>query len=176
MKSRIIKKSAGSKVNVPNFQKLLVHECDDLLIFDLYSCVESLDTTKKLYGNASIELVKTGDAVGYFVATVTKAVDLTRYKNLVFSFYTANKSNLGSIGIVLFTSTPFDYGESYIKYVSPTPMINGWNTIKVPLVASDFIIAGVKDWSTTTGIRFTVNITVDNITETVNFDKVYLNK
>jgi len=165
-----------SKKVRPNFKKLLVHECDALTNFDLYSCVGTLDAVKKITGSASIQLVKNADAVGYFVCTITKAVNIYKYRNITFSFYTANKSNLSSIGLVLFTSVPFDYGSCFIKFIGSSSISNGWNTFSVSLIESDFAKYGTNGMELVEGIRFTINIDTDNATETVNFDSIFLNK
>jgi hypothetical protein len=175
MKSKILRRNVSGSLVVPIFKKILASDCEALTDFDVYSCTKSLDTTNKKNGSSSIQLVKTADAANYFVATITFAKDFTKYKNLIFSFYSANASNLDSIGIVLFTSTPFDYGSCYTKYVAGFQ--NGWNTFKNPIVesATDFVLTGTNEFDKVEGLRFVVNIAVDNATETVNFDNIYAN-
>ncbi len=174
MQSKLLNTNHSKIVTGPVWKKLLLSECDVVADLDLYSCAGSLENTIKLYGASSIKLVKDNTVAGYFLASITRKVDLTKYKNLIFSFYTPNNANLASIGVVLFTSTPFDYGNTYIKYI--TTIATGWNTFKIPLVPADFIIAGLPTLADVEGIRFIINITVDNATETVYFDKIYLNR
>lgn len=142
-------------------------ECDIIGDLTLQGCTGVIDSVKKLSGASSIELTKTAAIVGYFIADASCVYDLSKYKRLKFRFYTANNSNIASISALFFTTTPFDYGINFLKFESPS---NGWNVFDI--LFTDFIVNGAADWATVKGLRFTVNLLVDNVTEKVNFDRI----
>lgn len=178
VRNNVYRRNIGNIIRKPEITYLQLTDCEVLADIDILSCTKSLDSTNKIDKDYSIQLVKTADVANYFTATLTKAVDFSKYRDFIFSFYTANKSNIATVSIVLFTTSPFDYGSCYTKFIAVADMANGWNIFRNPIIesASDFVKAGVNDFSTVEGIRITVNIVVDNATETVNIDRFYLKK
>lgn len=158
----------GLGLNKKNNKKsFILDKCDNLDNLTLYGCTGLVDTTNKMVGNASIELTKNNAIVGYFMTDVICVENLSNYNSLKFRFYVANNTNIASISAMFFTTNPFDYGVNYLKFLVP---INGWNIFDV--LFSTFIKNGAANWSTVKGLRFTVNLLIDNATEKVNFDQI----
>jgi len=151
-----------------NFKKsLLLSECDNLEDLTLQGCDGVLDTENKVSGNASIELTKNGDISGFFIADVACVYDLSKYERLRFRFYTADNANIASVSALFFTTIPFSYDVNFLKFKD---VESGWNTINIML--SDFQATGEANWQTVKGLRFTINLHTNNITEKVNFDRI----
>jgi hypothetical protein len=149
---------------------ILLAECDVLTDFDyIYSCDKVLDEANKQSGSGSLNFTKNNTVAGYFSMDITGNIDLSKYTSLKYLFYTADKSNIASISSTLFTTDPYDYNQSYIYFVG-WQINNGWNSFDIPLV--DFTKAGEGTLADIKAIRFTVNLTVDNNTESVNFDRI----
>jgi hypothetical protein len=148
-------------------KRITLAECDNIGDLTLQGCTGVVDSVKKLSGASSIELTKNADIAGYFIADVACVYDLSKYKRLKFRFYVADNSNIASISALFFTTTPFDYGVNFLKFEIP---VSGWNVFDV--LFTDFAVNGAADWATVKGLRFTVNLLVDNATEKVNFDLV----
>jgi hypothetical protein len=160
--SRRTKKSGLSSI--------LLAECDNVNDFDyIYSCDKTLVTNNKLFGNGSLQFIKNSDVAGYFTLDITKNLNLSKHTSLKYSVYSANKSNIASISTTLFTSTPYSYEHAFVYFVG-WQLVNGWNTFNIPF--TEFTKYGDETLSTVKAVRFTVNLTVDNQTETVNFDRV----
>lgn len=164
----------GLGVNRNTYKKesgpILIAECDTVDDFDyIYGCAKALDTGKKESGTGSIELTKNGDAEGFFVADVTGDLNLSALTTFKYRFYVADKSNIATVGAVLFTTAGKSYDESYRYYVG-WQIQNGWNTFEIALADFDKYgsgsLAGIK------AVRMLVSITVDNETEVVNFDRI----
>ena len=134
----------------------------------VYSCVAAL-STNFAQGKTSIQLTKNGVVEGYFVADITKTYNLSKYKYFKYRFYTADKSNLASVSVVLFTTAVYSYDHCYIYYAS-AELVNGWNELIIAF--SDFTKYGSENLAEVKAIRFTVNLVVNNETEVVNFDLV----
>ena len=146
---------------------LILAECDILTDLTLQGCAGIIDSINKAAGTSSIELTKNADIAGYFIADVACVYDLSGYTSLKFRFYVADNSNIASIAALFFTTTPFDYGINFVKYEAVN---SGWNVIEV--LFDDFAITGAANWSTVKGLRFIVNLLVDNATEKVSFDRI----
>jgi hypothetical protein len=160
----------GLGLGINKFQKkrgLLLAECDDIGDLTLQGCTGVIDESNKVSGNSSIEITKNADIVGYFLVDIPCVYDLTKYKSLKFRFYTADNSNIASISSLFFTTDPFDYGITFVKFDVP---VSGWNTIDI--LFADFIVNGAANWATVKGLRFTINLVVNNATEKVNFDRI----
>ena len=156
--------------NKSTLKDIILAECNNINDFDtIYSCTKELDTTNKLYGTGSIKFVKNGDIVGYFTADIEKAYNLLKYNSINLSIYTADKSNIASISITLFTTTPYSYDHAYIYFIG-WQLVNGWNTFNIPF--SEFTKYGSESLDTVKCIRITTNLTVDNQTETINLDRI----
>lgn len=155
-------KYAGLKRN-----KITLARCDNIGDLTLQGCAGVVDTVKKVDGVASIELTKNADIAGYFIADADCIYDLSAYTSLKFSFYIANNSNIASISALFFTTDPFDYGINFVKYEAVS---NGWNEFNI--LFADFTVNGAANWATVKGLRFIVNLLVDNATEKVNFDLI----
>lgn len=145
----------------------ILSKCENIGDLTLQGCTCSLDTINKMVGNASIELTKNALIVGYFMADVVCVDDLSNYFSLKFRFYVANNANIASISALFFTTIPFNYGVNYVTFLLP---VNGWNTFEIPL--NTFTKNGAADWKTIKGLRFTINLAIDNATEKVNFDQI----
>jgi hypothetical protein len=146
---------------------LVLAECEELADLTLQGCVGELDTTNKASGTSSIEITKNAEIIGYFIADVGCVYDLSAYTSLKFRFYVEDNSNIASLSALFFTTEPFDYGINFVKYEAVS---SGWNVIEV--LFADFITNGAADWSTVKGLRFTVNLIVNNANEKVSFDLI----
>jgi len=163
-----------NKNSLKPLQDIIIADCESITDFDyIYSCTKALDTVKKVAGNSSIEFTKNGAVAGYFTMDITRSLNLSRYTSLKYSLYTLDKSNIASISSTLFTTSPYDYGHSYVYFVG-WEIVNGWNTFTIPF--SSFTKTGIEDLSSIKAIRFTVNLLVDNITEKINFDDIQILK
>ena len=152
--------------------KLLLSECDNTDDFDfIYSCAKALDAVNKTSGTASIKLTKNADAVGYFLADITRNLDLSKYVGIKYSFYVANKSNITTVGVILFTTSDKSYDESFRHYVG-WQIVNGWNTFSINF--ADFDKYGTGNLRDIKAIRLLISLLVDNATEVVNFDLIEL--
>lgn len=146
---------------------LILADCEELTDLTLQGCTGLIDTTNKASGTSSIELTKNAEIVGYFIADVGCVYDLSNYTSLKFRFYVEDNSNIASISALFFTTSPFDYGVNFVKYETVS---SGWNVIEV--LFADFTANGAADWSTVKGLRFIVNLLVNNASEKVNFDLI----
>jgi len=154
---------------------IILANCENLNNFNtLYGCVEEVDTSNKVKGLSSLKFTKNNDLVGYFTLDIIKNYNFSGYNNLNYSFYVANKSNIASVSTTLFSTTPFDYNVSFINFKG-WQIVNGWNNFVIPLL-TEFDKYGRATLESITGIRFTVNLTVNNNTEVVNFDNIFVNK
>lgn len=154
---------------------IILANCENLNNFNpIYGCVGELDTSNKVKGLSSLKFTKNSDIEGYFTIDIVKNYNFSNYNNFNYNFYVANKSNIASVSTTLFSTTPFDYNNSFINFKG-WQIVNGWNNFVIPFL-TDFDKYGTASLGLITGIRFTVNLTVNNNTEVVNFDNVFVNK
>ncbi len=159
-----------NKINQENFSK----ELDSVDDFDfVYSCTKEIDEANKQSGTGSIKLTKTSDAVGYFVADITQDIDLSGNTSIKYNFYVADRTNIDTIGLVLFTTAEKSYDNCWINYVG-WQIVNGWNEFTIALEESEagFTKSGSGGLDSIKAIRFIVSLVSDNSTEVVNFDKI----
>jgi hypothetical protein len=149
----------------------LISECDTTDDFDyIYGCAKALDTGNKQSGTGSVVLTKNADAAGYFVADIDGTFDFSKNVNFQHRLYSADKSNLATIGIILFTTAGKSYDDSYRYYVAGSSLANGWNSVSVALSA--FTKYGSGNLSSITSVRFIISLNTDNQTEVVNLDLI----
>ena len=156
--------------NNENFYK----ELDDVDDFDfVYSCTKEIDEANKASGAGSIKLTKTNAAEGYFVADITQDLDLSKNTSIKYNFYVADRTNINTIGLVLFTTAEKSYDNCWINYVG-WQIVNGWNEFTIALEESGagFTKSGSGGLDSIKAIRFIVSLVSDNATEVVNFDRI----
>lgn len=158
----------GLKIKNKIKTSLLINSMESLDGVDTYSCDGEVDSENKSIGQASIKFVKNSDYAGYFVIDIDCVEDLSKYTSLRFRFYTANRSNIATVSALFFTTAPFSYDTNFLKFITISE--NGWSTIDV--LFADFVATGEANWETVKGLRITINLLVDNASESINLDKI----
>ncbi len=155
---------------ISGLKDILLAECDNVSDFDyVYSCDKVLDEVNKQSGTGSLKFTKNNTIAGYFSIGITRNLDLSKYSSFKYLFYVANKSNIASVSTTLFTTFPYSYDHAYVNFMG-WQINNGWNSFDIPF--GDFVKTGAETLTTVKAVRFTINLTVDNQTEVVNFDRV----
>lgn len=152
-----------------NKKSLVITTCEKLTDFDYkIACAIELSTNAKV-GAYSLKCTKNGEASGFLLVDVWKKFNFSTFKTFKYRFYSENKANIASVATVLFTANPYSYDNCYIYYAG-VEIVNGWSVVSLPLTS--FIKSGVGNLASIEGVRFVVNLLVNNETEVVHFDKV----
>lgn len=147
----------------------VIDEMENIGVWNFaYGADASVDNTNKVSGEGAIKLIKNNVTTNYFALQGAVTCDLSKSSDFGYSFYVADKTNIASIGLVLFTDD-VNYSSYYVNYFGNWEMTNGWNTVKRNI--ADFSPGGTPDLSQIKAIRFVVNLVSDQATE-VNFDKI----
>lgn len=131
---------------------LIISEMESLVEWDeYYNCTASVDTVNYISGIGSLELIRTTESILTLSSTYDYAVDLTKYKNLNYYFYIADKTDLDSINLILFTSAEKTLSSSFIDSVNSSDITIGWNEIVTTL--SEYTQTGIATLEEVKAIR-----------------------